>query len=121
MVIDKDTIKQFEADALKALKEVASKYNVKLEFGGGTYDSNKFTSQLKVEKISASGMTADTQKAYNEFSWFRNIYGKQFHSGRHIFKVVGYHYYKTYPIECTRDDGVTYNFKNSIVNEKEFW
>lgn len=121
MVIDKNTIKQFEADALEALKEVADKYNVKLEFGGGSYDANKFTSQLKVEKISASGMAADTQKAYNELSWFRDIYGKRFTSGRHTFKVVGYHYYKTYPIECTRDDGETYNFKTSIVNEKSFF
>ena len=121
MVINKDTIKQFEADALEALQEVASKYNVKLEFGGGSYDDNKFTSHLKVEKISASGMAADTQKAYNEFSWFRNIYGKQFHSGRHTFRVVGYHYYKTYPIECIRDDGETYNFRASIVNEKNFF
>lgn len=121
MIINKDTIKQFEADALKALQEVASKYNVKLEFGGGSYDDNKFTSQLKVYNVTASGMTAETTKALNSFDWFRNIYGKQFQSGRHTFKVVGYHYYKTYPIECTRDDGVTYNFKTSIVNEKDFF
>ena len=105
----------------RAVKDFLDKYNVNLEFGGGSYDDNKFTSHLKVYNVTESGMTAETKKALNDFSWFRNIYDKQFESGRHTFRVVGYHYYKTYPIECIRDDGETYNFRATIVNEKNFF
>lgn len=121
MIINKETIKQFEAEALEALQQIASKYNVNLKFGGGSYDDNKFTSQLKVENITASGITAETQRALDELDWFREIYNKRFNEGRHSFKVVGYQYYKTYPITCIRDDGKTYNFRTTIVNEKEFY
>ena len=121
MIINKETIKQFEKEALEALQQVASKYNVNLNFGGGSYDSNKFTSQLKVENITASGVTAETQKALDELNWFRRIYNKKFDQGRHSFKVVGYEYYKTYPIVCIRDDGDTYYFKTTIIDGKEFY
>lgn len=121
MEINKITIKQFETEALSVLSELAKKYKVKLAFGGGTYDDNKFTSQLKVENLTSNGITAETQKALNELPWFNEIYNKSFKEGKHSFKVVGYHFYKTYPIDCIRDDGKQFSFKTSIINTKEFF
>jgi len=120
MLITKESLNNFRKDVEAALKEVANKYGVNIDAGGASYSNDHFSLTLRVNNVNSSGIKAQTQRALDNLTWFKNIYGKSFIEGRHRFKVVDYEYGKKYPVICIRDDGKDFAFHSSIADTKEF-
>jgi len=120
MLITKETLNIFKEDVKQALKKLEIDYGVKITTGSATYSDDQFSLTLEVANISSSGIKVQTQRALNNLTWFKNIYGKSFIEGRHKFKVVDYEYGKKYSVICIRDDGKEFGFHPSIADTKEF-
>ena len=117
MVINNITLNNFRNDVEGLLKELESKYGVKIECGGATYSLDKFTLKLNVSNVGEDGIDAETKRALDSLDWFKNIYGKRFIDGKHTFKVVGYEYNKKYSVRCERDDGKIMCFVNRYFSD----
>ena len=120
MIINNKNLDLFVADLENAVKEIETKYQIKLTTTNIKYDDNEFTISLKARNVTSDGISVETQRALDTLSWFKLIYNKKFRHGTHTFTVVGYEYGVKYPLLCKRDDNRVYKFSSSIVTEKEF-
>ena len=120
MKIDKANLQPFRRDFKDAVKGLEAKYGVRIDLQGITYDAQFFKATMRVDNLSENGIPAETQFAIDNYPDFKKAYLKSFVDGRHTYKVVGYQHDKTYPVECVRDDGLTYYYKWAVLTNKDF-
>ena len=125
--------KQVEADILAALEKVGKKHNITFDANGGTYASSGTapdTFRITATENSESGQPRDLareaflayvkqwdtphSKGYLKKEWL----DKTFRDGRHDYTIAGYVPSKKNCIVTKRDDGETYFWSVSAIEQR---
>ena len=113
-MIRKEMLDNFRKDFEEAIRDLESKYDLKLELGGITYDelNQNFTATLK-----ARDNRGGEQATFNRYcSWYGltpEDYKRRFTDRRHVYEIVGFDTRsKKYPIIVRHIDKGTKTYYN---------
>ena len=109
--------KSIDEDITAAVKSVEKKWGVNISVGGGTYDSDSFTSKVKVSLEGVDTGKKEWDRFCFRFGLKPEQYGQTFSSRGETFTVSGIAPKgKKYPILAKNARGTTYKFSLHVLD-----